>query len=206
LKETVAQHEDWAIGYQDETWWSRLTHPNLHAWTIHKPLRLVEQRREKEDTEPKAFACYGIDLRWAQEEEVWLRFVEGNPKSEPTIRFLGWVVKRAWEKGIRVLVMVWDNASWHKSKMVQEWIHKHNQEVKGRGQGTRLLAFLLPVKSPWLNPIEPKWVHAKRRVVEPARKLTVAEMAERVCEVFQHPVLPWLSNPKIRIDYALSSI
>jgi len=122
--------------------------------------------------------------------------VEGNPKSEPTIQFLDWVVKRAWEKGIRVLVMIWDNASWHKSKMVREWVHKHNQEVKRRGEGTRLLAVLLPVKSPWLNPIEPKWSHAKRRVTEPARKLTVDEMAQRVCEAFQHPVLPWLTNSK----------
>ncbi len=194
MKEAAAQHDDWAIGYQDETWWSRLTHPNQHAWTTEKPLRLVEQTQEKDDPEPKAFACYGIDLRWAKKEEVWLRFVEGNPKSGPTIQFLDWVVERAWEKGLRVLVMVWDNASWHKSKMVREWIRRHNQEVKRTGQGTRLLAVLLPTKSPWLNPIEPRWMHAKRKVTEPARKLSVEEMTRRVCEIFQQPVLPWLSN------------
>ena len=32
-----------------------------------------------------AFACYGLDIRWKGQEEVWLRFVEGNPKSDPTI-------------------------------------------------------------------------------------------------------------------------
>ncbi len=190
----MAQRADWAIGYQDETWWSRLTHPNLHSWTEKDPLRLVEQSQGKEDPDPKAFACYGIDLRWKEQEEVWLRFVEGNPKSGPTIRFLEWVLEQADKKGIRVLVMVWDHASWHKSKMVRAWIHKHNQKAKRTGKGTRLLPVLLPKKSPWLNPIEPRWVHAKRKVTEPERKLSVQEMSARVCAVFQNPVLPWLPN------------
>jgi hypothetical protein len=38
----------------------------------------------------------------------------------------------------------------------------------------------LPTKSLWLNPIEAKWVHGKRRVAEPARLLTPAELEERV--------------------------
>ena len=44
----------------------------------------------------------------------------------------------------------------------------------------RIVVCPLPSKSPWLNPIEPKWVHGKRRVVEPARLLTPAELEERV--------------------------
>ncbi len=47
--------------------------------------------------------------------------------------------------------------------------------------GVRLLICRLPVKSPWLNPIEFKWVHGKRAVVEPARLLSAHEVAERVC-------------------------
>ncbi len=154
----------------------------------------MEQSQGKEDPDPKAFACYGIDLRWKKQEEVWLRFVEGNPKSGPTIRFLEWVLEQADKKGIRVLVMVWDHASWHKSKMVRTWIHKHNRKAKRTGKGTRLLPVLLPKKSPWLNPIEPRWVHAKRKVTESERKLSVQEMSARVCAVFQNPVLPWLPN------------
>ena len=38
----------------------------------------------------------------------------------------------------------------------------------------------LPVQSPWLNPIEPKWLHGKRAIVEPERKLAAGEMIERV--------------------------
>src|SRR6516162_8343226 len=36
-------HPDWVLGYLDETWWSRLALPNLHAWTDSAPLRLVER-------------------------------------------------------------------------------------------------------------------------------------------------------------------
>ena len=35
-------------------------------------------------------------------------------------------------------------------------------------------------KSPWLNPIEPKWVHGKRAIVEPDRLLSAQEIMERV--------------------------
>ena len=31
----------------------------------------------------------------------------------------------------------------------------------------RIVSCLLPKQSPWLNAIEPKWVHGKRKVVEP---------------------------------------
>ena len=31
----------------------------------------------------------------------------------------------------------------------------------------RIVSCLLPKKSPWLNAMEPKWIHGKRKVVEP---------------------------------------
>jgi hypothetical protein len=52
----------------------------------------------------------------------------------------------------------------------------------------------LPIKSPWLNPIEPKWVHGKRKVVEPDRVLTARELAERVCAAFACPYEPHLTR------------
>jgi len=196
LTEEAKKREDWAVGFQDEVWWSRLTHPNAHSWADTTSLRLVEQTHQKDDPDPKAFACYGIDLRWKNREEVWLRFVEGNPKSDPTIQFMKWVLEKTSQQGIRVLVMFWDHASWHKSKMVRSWLHKHNQAVKKSGKGTRLLAYLLPKKSPWLNPIEPRWIHAKRKVTEPDKKITAQEMSERVCAVFKQPILPWIVECK----------
>ena len=29
----IEGHPDWVLGFQDETWWSRLARPELHAWT-----------------------------------------------------------------------------------------------------------------------------------------------------------------------------
>ena len=159
-------------------------------------MRLIEQTYQKSDPDPKAFACYGLDIRWKAQEEVWLRFVEGNPKSNPTIQFMEWVLKKTSQRGIRVLVMFWDHATWHKSKMVRIWLHSHNQQVKSSGEGTRLLACLLPKKSPWLNPIEPRWIHAKRKVMQPDKKLSALELSARVCAVFQQPTLPWIVDNK----------
>ena len=51
--------------------------------------------------------------------------------------------------------LIWDNASWHVSHEVRTWIRAHNRAVKQTGQGVRLVPCLLPIKSPWLNPIEP---------------------------------------------------
>lgn len=188
----VKKRKDWAVGYQDEVWWSRLKQPNMHSWTEDKPLRLIEQSKEKDDPDPKAFACYGLDLRWQEKQEVWIRFVEGNPKSDPTIQFLHWVLEKTSQEGVSVLVMFWDHASWHKSKMVRSWIRKYNQQVKRSGQGTRLLACLLPKKSPWLNPIEPRWIHAKRKIASPDTKLSAQELAKRICAVFKQALLPWI--------------
>jgi hypothetical protein len=44
----------------------------------------------------------------------------------------------------------------------------------------RILPCYLPSKSPWLNRIEPHWMHAKRKIVEPARLLTAQELADQV--------------------------
>ncbi len=101
-------------------------------------------------------------------------------------------------QGKRVLVVVWDNAPWHVSREVREWIREHNYKVKyeGNGNGVRILVCYLPVKSPWLNPIEPKWLHGKRRVVQADRLLTSHELAQRVCDTFDCPYEKHLSIPE----------
>lgn len=174
-------HSDWMLGFADEVWWSRLAQPDLHAWACDTPLRLREMILAKEDTEPKAVACYGI-LR-ADIQEVLVRFVDGRPVSHVTTAFLLWVCEQLSAAGKTALLLVWDNASWHISKEVRTWIGAHNRQAKREG-GVRILVCRLPVKSPWLNRIEPKWVHAKRAVVEPDRTLSKVELIERICAYF----------------------
>jgi len=186
----VKYHPEWVLGFLDETWWSRFAQPMLHAWCEEgETMQLVEQTKRKEDPDPKALACYGALLRWVTtdaraQEQMWVRFVDGRPVSAITIPFLEWCCVKLHALGKRALFVVWDNASWHISKAVRHWIREHNRQVRRSGQGVRILVCCLPVKSPWLNPIEPKWVHTKRRIVEPDRALSAQELADRVCETF----------------------
>jgi hypothetical protein len=169
------------LGFEDETWWSRLALPGLHAWTAGEPLRLVEQTTERTDPDPKALSCYGL-LR-ADTGGMLLRFVQGRPVSQVTEDFLAWLCLRLGAEGKKALLLVWDNASWHISQRVRAWIQAHNRQAKRDG-GVRIIACRLPSKSPWLNPIEPKWAHGKKAIVEPERLLSGAEVQTRVCEYY----------------------
>jgi DDE superfamily endonuclease len=173
----AAQHPDWVLGVAGETWWSRVAHPPLHAWTDPRPLRLVGHVGAKGDPDPKALGCYGV---WRTDRaQALLRFVEGRPGSHVTTAFLAWLVQPMTAGQKRVWVLTWDNASWHISREVRPWIRQPNPQANPHG-GVRLLTCRLPVKSPWLNPLEPRWVHGKRAVVEPARLRTAPELISRV--------------------------
>src|SRR5439155_4465510 len=157
-----------------------------------------ERAVAKDDPDPKALACYGLLVRWAapdggRAEAAWLRFVAGRPVSARTIEFLAWCCRKLAAAGKEALLLVWDNAPWHVSRAVRQWIRAHNRHVKRSGRGVRIVAGYLPSKSPWLNAIEPKWVHSKRRVAEPARLLTAQELADRVCAAFDCPHDPHLA-------------
>lgn len=183
------------VGYEDETWWSRFEQPSLHSWAeAGEPMRLPHKEAKKDDPDPKALSCYGLYL--PESGRTWLRFVDGPPVSAITTQFLSWSSKKLEAMGKKALLMIWDNASWHKSKFVKEWIAAHNREVKTGGPGVRIVPCFLPKKSPWLNAIEPKWVHGKRKVVEPDVVLTAYELADRVCEVFGCAHEPHLSIPQ----------
>jgi DDE superfamily endonuclease len=155
----------------------------MHAWAAEgEPLRLVERAVPKGDPDPKALSCYGL-LR-DDTGGMLLRFVEGRPVSQVTEDYLAWVCAELSAEGKRALLLVWDNASWHVSQRVRAWIRAHNRKARAEG-GVRIVACFLPVKSPWLNPIEPKWAHGKKAVVEPERLLTADEVRTRVCDYYR---------------------
>lgn len=164
----------------------------MHAWAEQgKPLRLQEFDvpkipKAESDKDPKALCCYGL-LR-EDTGQMMLRFVDGRPVSHVSTAYLEWVCAGLAEEGKRVLVLIWDNASWHISREVRHWIREHNREVlsgrrEGR-QGVQLIPCFLPTKSPWLNNIEPKWVHGKRAVAEPGSVLPPQQLALRICDYF----------------------
>jgi DDE superfamily endonuclease len=198
----AASHPTWALGFQDEVWWSRLARPSLQAWTeADDLLRLVEQAVAKDDPDPKALACYGLLLRADPADkpavdQMWLRFVDGRPVSPVTIDYLDWCCRKLQADGMEALLLIWDNAPWHVSHQVRDWIRDHNRQVKRRARGVRIIADYLPVKSPWLNAIEATWVHGKRRVLEADGLLSINELADRVSDAYSCPHLPHLAIPE----------
>ena len=150
----------------------------------------------RDDPEPKALARYGL---WPPERErMLLRSVAGRPVSGITCAFLAWTAERMAAEGVRALVLIWGNAPWRVSREVRDWIGAHNRRAKLAGGCRllvcRLLVCRLPSESPWLNPIEPRWAHGKRAVVEPERKLSGGELRRRLCDHYRCPLLPPLAQ------------
>jgi transposase len=193
---------EWALSFEDETWWSRFERLSMHSWAeVGEPMRLLEKVPPKDDPDPKALAAYGMLVRTTEadgriRERTWLRFVDGRPVSSITTQFLEYSCQKLLAMGKKALLLIWDNATWHTSKEVRSWIEEHNRGVKKSGRGVRIVPCLLPKKSPWLNPIEPQWIHGKRKVVEPGRLLGAEELADRVCKVFGCAHEPHLSIPQ----------
>ncbi len=116
-----------------------------------------------------------------------------------TARFLSWCSEGLGAKGKRASILARGNASWHKkSREVRRRIGEHNRRSvkKGHEEGVRILGRLLPKQSPWLDPIEPKRMHGKRRVAEADGPSSARELAERVCPAFDCPHHEHLSLPE----------
>jgi DDE superfamily endonuclease len=191
-------HPRWALGFEDEVWWSRLAQPAQQCWTDAEATpQLQERTPPTADPDPKALACYGVLVRPQPPpaEQRWLRFVTGRPVRAVTTAFLAWCCTQLAVQGFTALLLLWDNASWHRSHAVRHWIRQHNQHVKRGAVGVRVVVCPLPSTSPWLHPIEPQWVHGKRAVSEPDRLLSADELEARVyayysCEGEAHLVMP----------------
>ena len=181
MREQADQHEDWLLVEEDECWFSRFAQPQAHAWANeNEALRLVE-REPPGGEKQKAIACFGALGR--DTHEVVLYFSQGQPNGLQQWLFIMGLLATARQENKQVVVIIWDNASWHKSKDIRCWIRDYNRRAKAEGE-PRLLTHLLPVKSPWLNPIEVRWVHAKRGVCEPDGELTPDELRRRLCTHF----------------------
>src|SRR5262249_32155132 len=186
LSALASRPPDWVLGFQEAVWWSRLAQPDLHPWTEAKPWRLHQNEPDRHEPEPKAVAGYGL-LR-ADTQGMLRRFVDGRPVSAVTTQFLAWLTAWWAADGKTALLLVWENASWQVSQAVRAWLKAHNRHVKQAG-GCRVVVCPLPVKSPWLNRIEPKWVHGKRAIAEPDRKLSVVELKHRICASYDCELL-----------------
>ena len=188
----------WALGCGDDIWWSRLAQPNQHGWTDAEATQTFQELTPPTDApDPKALAWYGLLVRPRPQaaDQRWLRFVAGRPGSAVTMALLAWCSAQLAAHGFTALCLIWENASWHRSSAVRHWLRQHHQQVKRGAVGVRFVVCPLPSTSPWLNPIEPQWVHGKRAVSEADRLLSADALAARVyayygCEREAHLVMP----------------
>ena len=189
----------WGLGFGDEVWWSRLAPPNQHGWTEAEATdKLQELSPPADDPAPKALACYGLLVRPHPRaaDQMWRRFVPGRPVRGVTIDFLAWGAAPLAAPGFTALRRIWDNASWHRRPAVRRWRRHHHQQVKRGALGVRIVVCQLPSTSPWLNPIEPKWVHGKRAVSEADRLLRADELEARVYAYYGYHREAHLIMPK----------
>jgi hypothetical protein len=163
---TWASHEKlaatWAIGFLDEVWWSRFALPRAHGWQAEEsPLRFVEQSWQKADPDAKALACYGVLWQRGPAEapirdQMSLRFVDGRSVSGITTQFLDWCCANLERQGKTAWLLIWDNASWHYSKLVRTWIREHNRaSSKIRAKACAFSRCFCPQRAPGSIPSNP---------------------------------------------------
>jgi len=182
LKTWAENQPDVMLLDQDESWFSRFKQPRMHSFAEKDaPLHLVERQAKPQEPD-QAIACLGA--RCHQTKERFFFFADGQPNTDIMILMLSALLVIAAARHKRVLVIVWDRATWHQSKRLKSWVWQHNQQAKNDPTGVRLLLCLLPTKSPWLNPMEPIWMHVKRKVVEPDDNLSVKVLKQRLCAIF----------------------
>ena len=117
--------------------------------------------------------------------------------SSITTRFLSWCCERLQAAGKKVLGShLGQRQLAHLQGGESDGSATTTEKSKRAAKGVRIVSCLLPKQSPWLNAIEPKWVHGKRKVVEPDGLLGAYELADRVCRVFDCPHYEHLSVPQ----------
>ena len=75
LIQKAASRPDWASGFQDETWWTRLAQPDLFAWPAEQPLRLSPNERGGGGG---VLACYGLLCRHGGDAAAFRRGPAGQ--------------------------------------------------------------------------------------------------------------------------------
>lgn len=92
--------------------------------------------------------------------------------STETINFLEEIKKRYCHKG--TVLLVWDNASWHRSNEVRNWLEENPNVIE-------LMNF--PPYCPDLNPQEHVWKTLKNELTEIVHKFDFRQVTDRACRL-----------------------
>lgn len=141
--------------------------PNkFNRWGIRGRTPIVKIRREVNSVSFYA----GLSLK----NKGMIGHICKRQNSLETIKWLNLVKSRYESKG-KVLI-VWDNASWHKSKEIKQWLGNNPGVVE-------LMNF--PPYSPDLNPQEHVWKEMRKDLSITTHKYTFKESIARACRFLQ---------------------
>ena len=183
---------DGAAVWLDQSWFARWPY-RFRAWAHSKsPLRVAQRWNEPVQT-TALYAALDDET-----QQSFLRWSEGQPDSEETIRFLEALMAYWTQKGKRFIVLFWDRAPWHTSQRTRDWIRAYNQRAKRQGL-SRLIVCVLPVRSPWLMPLESVFGWTKHQVLGDRLFETIHELRaavehyfhQRVCQARQRRDRTW---------------
>lgn len=102
--------------------------------------------------------------------------------SEQTIRFLKWLLPGLAHR--KRVYLVWDNAKWHVSTRVTDWLVRYNRRAKKQNMPD-VGVLQLPVKAPWLNPIEAVWRAMRRNTLHAVNFQTKKQVIGAIMTYFE---------------------
>ena len=115
-----------------------------------------QQQRIEHNGSRKKFSTYIISMLWPEEKLMTYDFYD-RMNSTNTIDHLENlkrnIMKSDWWKR---LILIWDNASYHVSLMVRNYINAQKEEEEEEEEEDCLTTIHLPKKAPYLNPNERK--------------------------------------------------
>lgn len=173
-----ARQDDTVAGvYQDESWFSG--NPRLvRGWVgpLHKGRVVILQ-----DKLPGFWVLYAaLDVENSQVHRCYAKGCNNKQVKKQLLRLL----KHYEQLGRRVLIVIWDGASYHRAHRLRRWFRRYNRWAKREGR-IRLLVIRLPTASPWLNPLESIFTHTKAQVPGPLPHPDPSELKRLVEQHFE---------------------
>jgi hypothetical protein len=146
--------------YIDESWWVLWPRP-APAWARRRrPVRGPKAKSWRTGQRPPS-TCLHAALDVADRTVVG----EWHPtwNQHETWAFRHPLAERYAARGKRALVVLWDNAAWHLAGPLRTRVATSNRTAKRLG-ALRFLLASLPLKAPWLMPLEAVFGQTKRAV------------------------------------------
>ncbi len=144
----------------DESWFVLWPHPAAGWARRRRPLRLPKRKSWGRKERPPSCALYaGMDVAQREVSAEW----HPTWNQWETWQHLQGVIEAYRQRGVRYLVVFWDHGPWHMAASVRRQVAEHNSAARQDG-GVRVLLYYLPVRAPWLMPLESVFGQTKRAV------------------------------------------